>query len=153
MKIRYMRFGRKLVCLGLMAVMILLSSISANAREAGTEEFVVDRGEYIEEYANLARNAVIRTCSSSLAISGSTATCAGTGSAYASMASSVKLNMYLQKKNGSSWESVTSWSTTASSSTAIISKTYTIGSGTYRVKIVCTAGGETVTVYSLTKTK
>lgn len=152
MKKRYTRFGKRFVCLGLM-VMIILSGISVYAKETGTEEFTVDRGEYIEEYVNLTRNAVIRTCSSSLAISGSTATCAGTGSAYASMASSVKLNMYLQKKNGTTWGNVTSWSTTAPSSTAIISKTYTISSGTYRVKIVCTAGRETVTVYSLTKTK
>lgn len=153
MKKGYMQFGMKLVCLGLVAVMIFVSGIPAYAKETGAEEITRDRGEYIEEYTNFARNAVIRTCSASLAISGSTATCAGTGSAYASMASSVKLNMYLEKKSGTSWGTVTSWSTTAASSTAVINKTHTISSGTYRVRIVCTAGGESVTVYSLTKTK
>lgn len=130
------------------------------AAAAADEEILneIKPDAYLEIYSSegmvkLARNAVVRTCSASLAISGSTATCAGTGSAYASLASSVKLTMTLQKCSGGSWSKVSSWSTTANSSTAAISKTATISSGTYRVKIVCTVGGESVTIYSTTKTK
>jgi len=32
-------------------------------------------------------------------------------------------------------------------------KIFTVSSGTYRVKVVCTAGGESITIYSATKTK
>jgi len=115
----------------------------------------IEENAYLEEYVsgeNLTRNTAVRTCSASLAISGSTATCGGTGSAYASMASSVNLCMYLQKYN-SGWTTVASWSTTVSGTTAILSKTATVSSGTYRVKVVCTAGGESITIYSATKTK
>ena len=57
---------------------------------------------YLKSGENLTRNTAVRTCSASLAISGSTAT---------------------------------------------------VSSGTYRVKVVCTAGGESITIYSATKTK
>lgn len=137
----------------LMAVVGMLISSVQSVNAAEPDLYEVDETEdnvFIEEYTHLTRNAVIRTCSASLAISSGKATCNGTGSAYASMASSTKITMYLQKY-GSSWSNVTSWSTT-STSTAILSKTQSVSSGTYRVKVVCTAGGETVTVYSTTKT-
>lgn len=150
---------------GLFLVLVLSlvfgNVLSVNAEEPVIEteiENEIEPGAYLEEYSSenagkLARNTVVRTCSASLAISGSTATCAGTGSAYASMASSVKLTMYLQKYSSGTWSNAATWTTTANSTTAVISKTATVSSGTYRVKIVCTAGGESVTVYSTTKTK
>ena len=136
----------------LLSVIALVLCFACSIPVSAADE--IEENAYLEEYvsAGYLRNTVVRTCSASLAISGSTATCGGTGSAYASMASSVKLEMYLQKDN-SGWTTVASWSTTASGTTAILSKTATVSSGTYRVKVVCTAGGESITVYSTIKSK
>lgn len=62
------------------------------------------------------------------------------------------LTMYLQKWNGSSWVTVTSWSTSDNSLDIDLSKKYPISSGKYRVKGKHSAGGETKYSYSPTKT-
>lgn len=136
------------------AYFILVNAAEEIEETAYLEEydFTLPSLLYLKSGENLTRNTAVRTYSASLAISGSTATCGGTGSAYASMASSVNLCMYLQKYN-SGWTTVASWSTTVSGTTAMLSKTATVSSGTYRVKVVCTAGGESITIYSATKTK
>jgi len=133
----------------MMCIVFTVPSYAAEVPKTAEEE----EGAYSEEYIAVRRNSVVSTCSASLSISGSTATCGASGTAYSSMASSVSLTMYLQKYSSGSWTSISSWSTTKSGTVAVLSSTKTIGTGTYRVKVVCTAGGESVTVYSGTKTK
>lgn len=71
-----------------------------------------------------------------------------------SSVSSLKVAVYLQKLNGSSWSTVKSWSESNTSSSSISFKTYyTVSSGgTYRVKTIHTAtdngSSETKTTYS-----
>lgn len=151
---------KKVMILGLVILMMFGNTLSVMAAEPAEVSSEISNnpvganvniGSYSSE-GKATRNTVIRTCSASLGISGSTASCSGMGSAYASMASSVSLKMYLQRY-GSSWTTVASWNTTANGTIATLNKTATIGSGTYRVKVVCTAGNESVTVYSTTKTK
>lgn len=150
MRLKIVNWKRKGILLMMVLTMLVSLVQPVSAAETEANEAEMEENAYMGNYTAIARNAVIRTCSASLAISNGKATCNGTGSAYASMASSTKITMYLQKY-GSSWSNVTSWSTT-SSGTAILSKTYSVSSGKYRVKVVCSAGGETVTVYSTTKT-
>ena len=52
--------------------------------------------------------------------------------------------LYLEKKSGSSWQNVTSWSISGTGSIAV-SKSYTGTSGTiYRARVVASVGGESV---------
>ena len=136
-----------------LAVVLLSLSIVPNtvyAQEPVTPDTVITKEEGITVGT---RNLIIRTCSTSLSFNGSNAVCTGTVNAYASKASSVHIALTLQKKVSGSWNTVNSWSTTVYSSSGYLSKTQSVGSGTYRVKGVYTSGGETVTVYSATNTK
>lgn len=90
----------------------------------------------------------IGTAYASLTISGSTANCYSKLTAQKS--SSLKIKMTLQKKSGSTWSNVQSWSTSKTGTSLTLSKTKTVTSGgTYRLKVTFTAGSETVsqTVY------
>lgn len=94
----------------------------------------------------------VNSVSASLAFSGDTAYITGmvTGS---SGVTKITANVMLQRKNGSTWENVTSWSSTTNSSTMIISKSATATKGyTYRARldVTATAGNtsENITQYS-----
>lgn len=93
----------------------------------------------------------IRSTSAELTISGNTANCYGGVQAY-SAGSSCTISMKLQKKNGSSWTTLKTWSDDGNGSAAM-SETYTISSGTYRVKVSGTVAGESYSVTTGTKTK
>ena len=68
----------------------------------------------------------------------------------------ISLTVTLQRSSGGSWENVTSWSKTTTSPSASISKTYSVSSGTYRVKtaysVTGDGGTESGVVYSKTVT-
>lgn len=161
MKLKKRQWKSRIIGVAISMFMALISCVPVYAAEPEMDESNIPQGSgtesiYIGEYSSeekLTRNAVIRTCSASLNISGSTASCAGMGSAYASMANSVNLKMYLQKYSSGSWTTSAYWTTTASSTIATLSRSAAISSGTYRVKVVCSAGGETITIYSVQKTK
>lgn len=81
---------------------------------------------------------IIGTCSASLTINGSSATIY----AYqrSSSATNVTIKAYLQKKSGSSYVNVKTWSATQPGSTVSLSKTQAItSSSSYRLKVVFTA--------------
>ena len=64
---------------------------------------------------------------------------------------SIRLTVTLQKKSGSSWSSVRSWTESDSSDFVSLSKELSVSSGTYRVRATAVFNGsETVTVYSNT---
>ena len=93
----------------------------------------------------------IGSTSAELTISGSTANCVGEVWAY-STSSSCTISMKLQKKNGSSWTTLKTWSDDGNGS-ATMSESYTISSGTYRVKVSGTVAGESYSVTTGNKTK
>lgn len=67
--------------------------------------------------------------------------------------SKIKLTVTLQKKSGSSWSTVKTWTDTESSDYIYISEEKSVSSGTYRVKVTAVFNGsETVTTYSETET-
>lgn len=88
-----------------------------------------------------------------LSISGGTAYVDGEAQGKSNV-TKVKITAVLQKKSGSSWSTVKSWSDTASDTYAYISETRSslTSSATYRVKVTAVFNGsETVTVYSDTE--
>lgn len=80
-----------------------------------------------------------------ISISGGTASIAAIVSVYTN---SFSVTATIQKKNLLSWSDVKSFSKTFYSKTGTLSDSYYVGSGTYRLKVTVTAGGETTTVYS-----
>ena len=64
---------------------------------------------------------------------------------------SIRMTVTLQKKSGSSWTSVRSWTESDSSDFVSLSKEASVSSGTYRVRVTATFNNsETVTAYSNT---
>ena len=80
------------------------------------------------------------------------AKCTTTVNGYAGTATKIKITMTLQKKTLFWWSKDTSWTTTVSDYYASLSKTASVGSGTYRVKAECVvysgSARETITHYS-----
>ena len=65
----------------------------------------------------------------------------------------ISITMKLQKKSGSSWTTVKTWTESKKDSVILnVNKTYTISSGTYRIYSTVSAGTETITLISSTKT-
>lgn len=94
---------------------------------------------------------------SNLTVSGTKATISASAVGYESYATKTKIVAELQVKDGSSWDTVETWTVTNNSDTARLSETYTVTSGnTYRVKATATVWegslSETQTVYSDEKT-
>ena len=72
-----------------------------------------------------------------ITFSGRTATC--TGEIDALPGSTISATLTLYKQNGSSWDYVTSWNKTSSSSSLTFTEKYTVSSaGTYRVMLTGT---------------
>lgn len=66
----------------------------------------------------------------------------------------ITATMKLQKKSGSSWVTVKTWTGSATDAVRLsLGKNYTISSGTYRVYSTVSANGETATAISASKTK
>ncbi len=65
----------------------------------------------------------------------------------------LSITMKLQKKSGSSWITVKTWTTSKENATILtLNKTYAVGSGTYRVYSTVSAAGEKAYPTSLTVT-
>lgn len=98
------------------------------------------------------------TCSSTLTISGTTATCDSNATGYYGETTKISISQTLQKKNSSGdWEYVDSWSETDQGyKGSATNYKYNLSSGTYRLKSVFTvyagSDSETVEKYSFEKT-
>lgn len=98
------------------------------------------------------------TCSSTLSISGKTATCTSKATGYSGTTTKIVISQTLQKKTSSnSWSEVDSWSETYNSFVGTATNySYNLSSGTYRLKSVFTVYSgskcETITKYSSEKT-
>ncbi|MCR5835450.1 MAG: hypothetical protein K6G88_02960 [Lachnospiraceae bacterium] len=91
------------------------------------------------------------SCSSSLSISGSTATCTSNLTGYPGVTTKIVVKQILQVKDGNLWRTAHSWTKTYYSNSCSYVNTRTIYSGnTYRVKSEYTvyAGSNYETVYS-----
>ena len=67
--------------------------------------------------------------------------------------SDLSITMKLQKKSGTSWVTVKTWTESKADAVLLkISKTYTVSKGTYRISSSVSAGSETATVNSTTVT-
>ena len=97
----------------------------------------------------------INTASSTLTISNGNATIRGYVQKTPS-GNSIELTSTLELYSAGSWYAVESWSTYSTSSSALISETYQVSKGTYRVATDYTVNGasnsESGTVYSKTVT-
>lgn len=105
--------------------------------------------EIVEEYQYTA------SLTSTLSISNNTATCNSVVRGMSNLATKVVVTQTLQKKSGSTWTYVTSWSKTFNSWLAMYSNSKSsLSSGTYRLKTVAKVYSgnnyETITVYSST---
>lgn len=110
--------------------------------------FAADEQESAEPIVPPTRYTVIRSKSASVSVSGTTASCYAKLTSQSSATLTIK--MTLQKKSGSTWSNVQSWTASKTGTSLTMSKTKSVTSGgTYRLKVVFTAGSETVnqTVY------
>lgn len=110
--------------------------------------FALDERDPVAPTVSQARYAVIRSKTASINISGTTATCYAKLTAQSSVTLSIK--MTLQKKSGSTWSNVQSWTSTKTGTSLTMTKTKAVTSGaSFRLKVTFTAGSETVsqTVY------
>lgn len=135
--------------LAVMCLMLSMSTVSQAAGESGkaAAQPTALRGDYGIQpyYENAASIAAV------LSINGSTAYC--TAEVAAKKVTSIKVTMRLQRKNGSSWYTVKSWSESTTSSGKVMSKSYTLVTrGSYRVYAIFDVGGESLTYTSPTKT-
>ena len=97
-------------------------------------------------------------CSSTLSISGTTATCDSSVTGYYNETIKIVIKQTLQKKNSSSdWDDVCSWNNTIYNYRGSVTNTKnSLSNGTYRLKTVATVyagtANETITKYSKEKT-
>lgn len=87
-----------------------------------------------------------------LNINNGQAVCESRLSGYPNITTKINLSMTLEKKTLLWWSAQQTWTQTTNGYSTSISKSYNVGSGTYRVKTVCTvfsgSASETVTSYS-----
>lgn len=98
------------------------------------------------------------TCSSTLSISGRTATCTSKATGYLGTTTKIVISQTLQKEVSSNkWSEIESWSETVNSFVGSATNySYNLSNGTYRLKSVFTVYSgskhETITKYSSEKT-
>ena len=98
-----------------------------------------------------------RSCSSSLSISGLTATCKSSLRGYYGLTTKIEVTQTLQVRDGNQWRQAKTWTATYYSHNCDLENTRTVYSGnTYRVmsefKVYAGSSYETVYSYSTTKT-
>ena len=129
----------KVVAIFLMALMLLFCSLPVFALDEQVKE---------DPFVPEVRYSTIDSASASLSVSGTTATCYARLTAKRSV--SLKIKMTLQKKSGSTWSNVQSWTGSKTGTSLTMTKTTAVSSGvSYRLKVTFTAGSEMVsqTVY------
>ena len=137
---------KRLISFALVALLALHSSFIVLAYP--DPEIPVEP-EIVEEYQYTS------SISSSLYISNKSASCQSTVYGFSNMATKVNITHTLQKKSGSSWNFVTSWTKNFNTWYGILTTSKSnLSSGTYRLKTVAKVykgnSYETITVYSNT---
>ncbi len=144
---------KKIMSLMLSIVLVFCVTIVASAESPVVTPLTLEQTESdvmpCFEYTN--------TTATSLSIStNGTATCLATLNGYSGTTTKIVIKMTLQKKTLLWWSTEESWSTTINSWYGGLSKTASVGSGTYRVKVEFTvysgSNSEEITTYSQEKT-
>lgn len=142
------RTMKKIVSLCLFAVLLSVTAVPAYASEPTEpeetiqEEMTEQAVEISPYWANFASIKAYIDVNSS-----GTANFTASVSGYSSI-SSLKITATIQKQTLWWWDDVKTFSKTIYSSSGTYSDSHYVGSGTYRLKVTVTAGGETATVYS-----
>lgn len=128
---------KKLLSVVLSVIMICSCSVCANTAFAAESP---DEGQIMPLYED------IQSYSAAITISGVTANCSVSVNAQSS--SYIKIVMELQKKSGSSYSTVETWTGSKTGTYYTMSKSKTINRlNTYRLKATITVGSETIIVY------
>ncbi len=131
-----------ILCVALMCA--LVPAASAAPRALPDDEIVQPMYSYVSSY------------STELTISGGTATCKAKITGISGTTTKLVAEMTLQKKSGLlGWDDVETWKTTVITNSLSSTKTKSVSSGTYRVKVKFTAysgtASESFTKYSSNK--
>ena len=140
MKTRNVFIKSVILCLFMLACVCGVSQISyaANVDTPVTEE-PVEPMEFIGSYGG---NLSISNSGVAM-VTGYTRGKSGVNDAY--------VKVTLQKKILGVWSNIQSWEDQGGRNAAV-DETYSVSNGTYRVKVYCSAGTETKTLYSASKT-
>lgn len=132
--------------LAVMCLLLNLSTVSYAAEVAGAQPTAIGGGGTAEPYyINTAK------ISAGLIIEGNTAYCYS--DVVAKKVCFINVVMRLQRKEGTSWHTVSSWVESANAGSKVLSKSFALSTrGTYRVYAIFTVGGEEVSCASASKT-
>ncbi len=131
--------------LAVMCLLLNLSTVSYAAEVAGVQPTAIGGGTAEPYYVNTAK------ISAGLIIEGNTAYC--NSEVAAKKVCFINVVMRLQRKEGTSWHTVSSWVESANAGGKIMNKTSSLSTrGTYRVYAIFTVGGEEVSCASASKT-
>ncbi len=131
--------------LAVMCLLLNLSTVSYAAEVAGVQPTAIGGGTAEPYYVNTAK------ISAGLIIEGNTAYC--NSEVAAKKVCFINVVMRLQRKEGTSWHTVSSWVESANAGGKIMNKTFSLSTrGTYRVYAIFTVGGEEVSCASASKT-
>lgn len=132
--------------LAVLCLLLNLSTVSYAAGSAGVQPTATGGGGIAQPYYVNTAN-----ISAGLIIEGNTAYCGA--DVAAKKVCFINVVMRLQRKEGSSWHTVSSWVESANAGSKVLSKSFTLSTrGTYRVYAIFTVGGEEVSCSSVSKT-
>ncbi len=138
---------RKLsMMLAVLCLLLNLSTVSYAAEVADVQPTAIGGGGIAQPYyVNTAK------ISAGLKITGNTAYCSA--DVAAKRVCFINVVMRLQRKEGSSWHTVSSWVESTTAGVKVMGKYFTLSTrGTYRVYAIFTVGGEEVSCSSVSKT-
>lgn len=137
---------KKILSILLAFVMLFLMTALIHAEPVLPEQIEIEQGNEIVPFYDYTSS-----CTTALSISGGSASCKSYLNGKSTV-TKIAIKMTLQKKALLWWSEVETWNETYNATLASLTKTKTVGSGTYRVKTVYTvySGGasETITDYS-----
>lgn len=134
----------KLLCLVMSVITIALSCSTVSFAQGNITGNINSEIQPRYEYT--------KSNNETLAISDDNALCGSTLTGYSGTTTKITIKMRLEKKVLWWWDEQTSWTATFNSYRGSLSKSYSVGGGTYRVKAVYTVysgtQSETITSYS-----
>lgn len=132
--------------LAVLCLLLNLSTVSYAAGSAGVQPTAAGGGGIAQPYYVNTAN-----ISAGLKITGNTAYCSA--DVAAKRVCFINVVMRLQRKEGSSWHTVSSWVESTTAGVKVMGKYFTLSTrGTYRVYAIFTVGGEEVSCSSVSKT-
>lgn len=131
--------------LAVMCLLLNLSTVSFAAEVAGAQPTAIGGGTAEPYYVNTA------SMTAGLKIDGNTAY--AYSEVFAKKVCFINVVMRLQRKEGTSWHTVSSWVESSTSGSKVMGKYFTLSTrGTYRVYAIFNVGGEELTCASASKT-